>query len=95
MATLPQGLSLDMMQNAWARFLNPWLKNPFSSGVYLKDLSLVSGSNVINHKLGRAPQGWIIIDIQAAQTLYRSAAFNDLTLTLTASGNVIASLYVF
>lgn len=97
MATLPQGLSLDMMQNAWARFLNPWLKNPMSSGVYIKDITLNSGVNVINHKLGRVPQGWIAIDVQGASTVYRSAPFNDLTLTLTltAGPSEIMSLYVF
>lgn len=95
MSSLPQGLDLPSTQNRWASILTPWLKNPMSSGVYLKNLSLVSGSNVINHKLGKTPQGWIVIDIQAAETLYRSAAFNDLTLTLTASGDVTASLYVF
>lgn len=95
MATLPQGLNLGMMQNAWATVLNPWLKNPLSNGVYVKDVSLVSGANVVNHKLGRTPQGWFLIDIQGAETVYRSAAFNDLTLTLTASAAVTVSLYVF
>lgn len=95
MATLPQGLTLDMMQNAWARFLNPWLKNPMSSGVYVENISIVNGANVINHKLGRKPQGWIVTDINDTHTLYRSAPFNDLTLTLTANGAMIISLYVF
>jgi len=91
---LPQGLNLAMMSNRWASFLDPVLKNPITSGVYVS-VSLVTGANVINHKLGRTPQGWILTDIQGAQTVYRSAAFNDLTLTLTASGSVTISLYVF
>lgn len=92
---LPQQLNLQMMQNRWASYLDPLLKNPMSSGVYVKDVTLAIGANVINHKLGRVPQGWMIIDIQGAATVYRSAAFNDLTLTLTSSAAVTASLYVF
>lgn len=92
---LPQGLSLNMMANRWASYLDPLLKNPMSSGVYVKDVALANGVTVINHKLGRLPQGWILIDIQGVATVYRSAAFNDLTLTLTSSAAVTASLYVF
>lgn len=92
---LPQGLNLQMMANRWATFLDPLLKNPISNGIILKDVPLILGATVIDHRLGRVPQGWILIDINAAATIYRSAAFNDLTLTLTSNAAVTASLYVF
>ena len=85
----------QMLQSKWASIINPVLSLPTNAPSFLKDLSVVSGSNVINHRLGRTPQGWIIIDTNAAITLYRSAAFNDLTLTLTSSGSGVISLMVF
>lgn len=92
---LPQGLNLRDMATRWASILQPWLNNPASSGAYIFNQSLILGVTVVNHKLGRKPQGWTVIDINGAATVYRSQPFNDLTLTLTASAGVTVSLYVF
>lgn len=86
---------LSMMQSQWASQLNPLLGLPTSSPSLLKGINVVSGTNVINHRLGRTPQGWVICDIDGAITLHRSAAFNDLTLTLTSSGAATISLLIF
>ena len=40
-------------------------------------------------------QGWIISDQSAAASIYRSAAFNDLTLTLTSSAPCTINLVVY
>lgn len=88
-------VQFQLMQSSWASQLNPLLALPTSSPSLLKNIKLVSGANVINHKLGRVPQGWIVTDVNAVITLYRSAAFNDLTLTLTSSGAATISLMVF
>ncbi len=99
MASLPIFTSdnriLSQLQTQWASILNVLLGNPSLQNVLLKDVRLVSGANVINHRLGRTPQGWRIADIGGAITIYRSAAFNDKTLTLTASGGVTVTLEVF
>ena len=96
---LPQFQSDDrdfqLMQSAWATQLNPMLANPSLQCILLKDVVLANGSNVINHKLGRKPQGWRIVDINGAATIYRSAALNNLTLTLTSNAAVTVSLEVF
>lgn len=96
---LPQFQSDDrtfqMMQNQWGAKINPLLANPSLQNLILKDIVLASGSNVINHKLGRKMQGWRIVDRDSAATVYRSAPLNDLTLTLTASAAVTISLEVF
>lgn len=86
---------LQLMQTRWASELNPFLKLPISSPSLLSNISIVSGVNVINHRLGRKPQGWIVSDINAAVTLFRSADFNDLTLTLTSSGAATVALMVY
>lgn len=92
---LPQKLALDQMQTKWASEINPVLANPLNSVSVLSNIILQTGINVINHKLGRTQQGWFLVDIQAAETVYRSAAFNNLTLSLTASGPVTVSIGVF
>lgn len=83
------------MQTKWASEINPVLALPTNSPSMLKNVPIVTGVNVINHKLGRTPQGWILTDINSNVQLYRSAAFNDLTLTLTSNGASTISLMVF
>lgn len=87
--------SLSLLQTAWAALINPLLSRPQLQGIVLKDIPLIAGVNVINHHLGRKMQGWTQTDINAAITLYRSAPYNDLTLTLTASAPATVSLEVF
>lgn len=86
------------MQNAWATQLNPLLANPLAQGQLLKSVSLVSGSNSINHKLGRKLQGWIIVRLRASATVYDTQDANQspaVTLQLTASAPVTVDLWVF
>lgn len=98
-AILPQFQSdntpFQLMQSKWASQLNPLLSLPLNSPSFLKGINLATGVNVINHKLGRSPQGWIIVDSDASITAFRSAAFNDLTLTLTSSGIATVAIMVF
>ena len=85
----------QMMQSKWASELNPIIANPMTNMQILKNISLVSGTNVINHRLGQTQQGWLLTDIQGAASIYRSAPFNNLTLTLTSSAAVTVSIGVF
>jgi hypothetical protein len=78
-----------------AAILNPVLANPLNSVSILSNVSLIAGANTINHKLGRMQLGWFLVDTQGTATVYRSASFNDLTLTLTASAPVTVSIGVF
>ena len=86
---------LSLMQSQWSSELNPVLDNPSLKTSLLKNISLSTGVNVINHLLGRTQQGWRIVDINGAAQIYRSAPFNNLTLTLTSDANVMISLEVF
>lgn len=92
---LPQKLPLDLMQTQWASQLNPVLANQLNSASVLKNVALVNGDNVINHKLGRALQGWFVSDIDGAASIYRSQPLNNLTLTLTSNASVTVNLVVF
>lgn len=86
---------MSLMQTEWASRLDPLIESPLSQGNFLKNVSLANGVTVINHLLSRKQQGWFIIDVNGAATVYRSQPFNALTLTLTSNAAVVVSLYVF
>lgn len=79
----------------WAAELNPIITNPMNGITILPNISLTAGVNPINHGLTRKPNGWVVVDIQGPQTIYRSAPYNSATLILTASGAVTVSIGVF
>jgi hypothetical protein len=82
-------------QTLWKAILDPVVQNPSNQSNLLVGLSLTAGINVINHKLGRTMQGWIIADQTGIATIYRSQPMNDQSLTLTVSAAVVVSLEVF
>jgi hypothetical protein len=86
------------MQNSWASVLNPFIANPFLNGILLKNISLSSGDNTINHKLGRNLQGWVLVRKRQSVDIYDKQDTNqmpDLTLVLNASATATIDLYVF
>jgi hypothetical protein len=87
--------AVDLLETKWKSELDPLLAKPLSSMSILPNVALVNGVNVINHLLGRTPQGWFFTDINAAATVFRSAAFSNLTLTLTSNAACTVSLAVF
>lgn len=87
--------NLMLLQTKWTAQLNPVLANPTTNLSILSGVSIITGVNVINHLLGQKQQGWIILDINAASTIYRSQPLNDKTLTLTASAPAVITLGVF
>lgn len=95
---LPQKLNLPMMQTKWAQELDPIISNELLQGNILSNISLVTGTNVINHKLGRNLLGWYTTRVRAAVTLYDQQDTNqtpNLTLVLIASAPAIVDLAVF
>ena len=87
--------NLMLLQTNWTSQLNPIIANPLTDPAILKNLTLVSGNNIINHKLGRVPQGFFVTDINAASVIYRAAPYNNLTLTLNASAACTINLAIF
>lgn len=106
---LPINLSPSLQTTRWKSILDPVIEITYSNQesvneltalplnqmVVLDNLVLAIGNNVITHGLGRVPVGWIVMDINAASTIYRSAAFNINTLTLNASAIATIKLGVF
>lgn len=68
--------------------------NPLNSGTILQGINLSAGSNVIPHKLGQKLQGWFIVDINAASSIYKTES-NDKTITLNSSVACVVNLFVF
>jgi hypothetical protein len=97
MANLPQKLTFDQLQTKWASQINPVLSNLLVQGQLLQNQMLITGSNAINHKLGRTPNGWFVVSPQSAAVVHQNAyqPNSDLILTLTSSGSLTCDLWVF
>lgn len=87
------------MQSAWSNALNPLVDLPLLQGVLVKNIELTAGANIVNHGLGRSPQGYIITRAQdAATALYDTQASNPrpaLTLLITSSATCRVDLWIF
>ncbi len=85
---------MNLIQTRWKSQIDPLLDNEITNGRLIQGQPL-SGTTVINHKLGRKMVGWYLVDIDGAVMIYRSTPLNDTTLTLTTSGPCTVSLWVF
>ncbi len=93
---LPLNPDWQKVETIWKSRLDPLLANPLNSVVILSGVNLNVGANTINHLLGRTQQGWFITDMYGAfADIYRSAPFNNKTLTLTSSAATTVSIGVF
>lgn len=96
MPLLSSKLEWPLANPRWASVLNPILSLPFLSGNQIDDVILVANTpKVINHLLQRMPQGWMLTDNNSNAVVWRSAALNDLTITLEASANTTVSFWIF
>lgn len=86
-----------LMQNSWAKQLNPLLASALSSGIILPNVSLIDGHTTFLHYLGRQMQGWFVVDQDAPAEINRlsTAPMNTQSLTLTSSAAVTVNLFVF
>jgi predicted RNA binding protein YcfA (HicA-like mRNA interferase family) len=101
-SALPQFQSNDkdfsLMQNAWATILNPVIALPINKGLILKNIALVTGSNKVNHRLGRKLQGWFLVRKRGSADIYDEQDSNQmpsLTLSLNSSADVTVDIFVF
>lgn len=72
--------------------------NPVLVGIILKEVDLVVGDNVIQHKLGRDLQGWYFVRVRGVSNIYDKQGSNntpDKTLVLNSSAVVSNDIYVF
>lgn len=89
-----QSRELNQVQSNLATALQPVFTSPFFEGQFANDISLISGTTVVQHGLGRQLTGWFVTDIDGAATIY-STGKTDSTLTLVSSAAVTVNLFVF
>lgn len=89
-----QDREVTALQDNVTLVLNQVTKKVVIDGVQLTAISLTTGSNRINHTLGRQPLGWIVTDINAAVVPYRTA-WDANTITLVATGSVTLDLWIY
>ena len=90
---------LRMMQDRWKSALDPVLAMPIAGGLILQNVTLASGSNTVNHLLGRKLRGWFPVRWHGAwQQIYDNQDtnnFQDKVLVLVSGGAVTVDLMVF
>lgn len=89
---------LQMLQTRWASIIDPVISNPANNSLILKNVQLVSGTNIVNTLLGRKLQGWSIVRLRGAATIYDEQDTNstpNLTLILVSNANVSCDLELF
>lgn len=96
MAQLSNKLPWELAQTKWSGTLNPILALPMLNGIQLDDIDLVATTpKVINHLLQRNPQGWFLVNNAANAVVWRTTAFNPLTITLESDANTTISIWVY
>jgi hypothetical protein len=88
--------TVNQIQDHIVQALGPLLNLPLSTSNFLEDLDLTTGSNSINHGLGRILRGWLVANRNAVVDLYEEPSpFPKKTLVLNASTDAMISLIVF
>lgn len=64
-------------------------------GRLIEGVELSTTAVNVEHGLTRLPLGWIVVDRDADESVFRSSALTTSFLPLTASGSVTVSLWVF
>ena len=91
---------MELSQQNAKKFVKVLEDNPLLDGQFLGAVEFTAAALTIdiNHGLGRMQRGWVMTDITstvAAPLIYRTADWNDKTLTLTASLACEIGLWVF
>lgn len=74
----------------WAAQIEPC---PFLVGILI-ETTISTSDTIINHKLQREPEGFLILDQNANSVIWRTL-WNNETITLRASASVSVKIWVF
>ena len=91
--TLPRSVGSRLSQDAIARTIDGKFFDDIFNGIHV-EVDLVSGTNVVNHKLGRKPSGYIVTKVDAALIIFDTASDTD-TITITADAAATAIIWFF
>ena len=86
----------ERMQNNIAQVFDALGRLEILNGRLIENIDLTSAETPVEHRLGRAYRGWIVVNKNAAQDVYvSSTALNELFINLTAGGDGTISLWGF
>lgn len=93
---LSTNLPFAQMITRWASILNPFISIPILNGIQIDDIVMTANTPItINHKLGRLPQGWFVVDNSANAGIWRTQVFNTSTISLEATANTTISIWIY
>lgn len=96
MALLSTKLPWDLAQTRWPSIINPMLSLPILNGNMISNINLIANKpQVINHLLQKMPQGWFLTDNTANTVIWRTAVFNNTTISLESTSDTIISFWIF
>lgn len=89
---------IRQIQDAIALVIDQISSKDILDGILVEDISLVSGVNLVSHKLDRAPKGFIVVARNANQNVWNGVstrAVSNLNMALQCSGSVKVSIWFF
>ena|SRR5690349_4774743 len=89
------GQELQTLQRSVERAFGDFQDKQPGPGVQIDDIDVDTTAVSVNHKLGRKWVGWMVVRSDAAVSVFNSAAPDETTLELTASGPATISVWVY
>lgn len=89
---------VDSVQANVSKVIGQLANSGITDSVVVEDVSITTNDSVLNHGLGRAARGWIVIGKNAASDIFESGSENpspNTILILKATANVTASFLIF
>lgn len=89
---------LKTVQGNVGKTLDLLTTGPLSGGLLLTGVALASGDTNVEHRLGREPQGYLVVKRSGAADIYDKEVAKNLKSTLlklNSSAAITVSLYIF
>ena len=85
---------VNRIQDSVKEFADQFNGKQLLDGVLTRGILITTSGTGFNHSLNRQPIGWMLTDSNGAATVYRTA-WDDKTVTLKASADITADVWVF
>lgn len=85
---------LDRQTDGMLRWMSDVGRRAIIDGELLEGVTLSATGKLVAHKLGRLPTGYLVVKRDAPAVVY-GASFDIQNMSLTATGDVTVSLWVF
>ena len=87
--------ALGQVQTNLITVLRDIARKEIIDGQLVENVAIGTTNTAISHKLGRTPLGYVIVGKNGPGDIYMSGESDSLTLNLTSTAAVTASLWVF